>query len=189
MLGTAGRAAPDLGRVAVIGHSYGAILATAYAAVAAREEAPVPSALLLAMPACIGLPAGACDVLGNLSTIPTTTRVLIVAGADDHGFSKDPGWLWDQLGAIPAGQKNLITMTGDAHGQPPLVADHFVAVTDNWAVLDAFDWYGTWKWFDALMDCAFAGENCAYAFGDTPEQRFMGTWSDGTPIAEPRITS
>ena len=38
------------------------------------------------------------------------------------------------------------------------------------------------------MGCAFDGEWCEYALGNTPEQRFMGTWSDGVPVAEPLVT-
>ena len=53
--------------------------------------------------------------------------------------------------------------------------------------LDAFDWYGTWKWFDALMSCSFANQDCQVAFGNAPEQRFMGTWSDDVPVTEAEV--
>ncbi|HEY7030986.1 MAG TPA: hypothetical protein VH482_06660 [Thermomicrobiales bacterium] len=33
------------------------------------------------------------------------------------------------------------------------------------------------------MDCRFTHKNCAYAVGNTAKERFMGTWSDGTPVA------
>lgn len=49
---------------------------------------------------------------------------------------------------------------------------------------DALDFYGTWKLFDGLTDAAFYGRNRSFALGQTPEQRFMGTWSDGTPVKE-----
>ena len=54
--------------------------------------------------------------------------------------------------------------------------------------LDALDYYGTWKLFDGLMDAAFYGKNVQYALGDTPEQCYMGKWSDGTPVKELRVT-
>jgi hypothetical protein len=38
------------------------------------------------------------------------------------------------------------------------------------------------------MGCAFAGEWCEYALGNTPEQRFMGVWSDGVPVMEAVVT-
>jgi hypothetical protein len=50
--------------------------------------------------------------------------------------------------------------------------------------VDAIDWYGYWKLFDALCDAAFRGKNRKVALGNTPEQRYMGKWSDGTPVKE-----
>lgn len=49
---------------------------------------------------------------------------------------------------------------------------------------DALDFYGFWKLFDALTDAAFYGKNREYALGDTPQQRYMGAWSDGRPVRE-----
>jgi pimeloyl-ACP methyl ester carboxylesterase len=54
--------------------------------------------------------------------------------------------------------------------------------------LDALDFYGTWKLFDGLTDAAFYGTNRNYALGNTPEQRFMGKWSDGVPVKELIVT-
>jgi hypothetical protein len=31
--------------------------------------------------------------------------------------------------------------------------------------------------------------DCEYALGDTPEQRFMGYWSDGVPVAELEVVA
>jgi acetyl esterase/lipase len=199
VLGTGGHARPDLGRVAVVGHSHGAILAAAYAAAAASQGLPVPGALLLAMPGCSlrQTPAtvAACRVLGDLSTIPSTTRVLVLAGGDDTLAGTDPQWVWAQLTAVRADHKDFVTLVGDAHGQPPLVADHFVAWTTSAVflghavgTLNALDWYGTWKFLDALMGCSFAGQDCQDALGNTPQQRFMGTWSDGVPVTEAIVT-
>lgn len=55
-------------------------------------------------------------------------------------------------------------------------------------VVNALDFYGTWKLFDALCDAAFYGKNREYALGNTPQQRFMGVWSDGVPVKELKIT-
>ncbi len=52
---------------------------------------------------------------------------------------------------------------------------------------DALDFYGYWKWFDALTDAAFHGKNRSLALGDTEEQTFMGTWSDGTPVKPAQV--
>ena len=55
-------------------------------------------------------------------------------------------------------------------------------------MVNALDYYGTWKLFDALCDAAFYGKNREYALGNTKEQRFMGTWSDGVPVKELKVS-
>jgi pimeloyl-ACP methyl ester carboxylesterase len=55
-------------------------------------------------------------------------------------------------------------------------------------MINALDYYGTWKLFDALCDAAFYGKNREYALGNTKEQRFMGLWSDGVPVKELKVT-
>ena len=55
-------------------------------------------------------------------------------------------------------------------------------------LVNAMDYYGTWKLFAALTDAAFNGKNREYALGNTPQQRFMGVWSDGVPVRELKVT-
>jgi pimeloyl-ACP methyl ester carboxylesterase len=55
-------------------------------------------------------------------------------------------------------------------------------------MVNALDFYGTWKLFDGLCDAAFYGKNREYALGNTPQQRFMGFWSDGVPVKELKVT-
>lgn len=55
-------------------------------------------------------------------------------------------------------------------------------------IVNAMDFFGTWKLFDALCDAAFYGKNREYALGNTPKQRFMGVWSDGVPVKELKVT-
>jgi acetyl esterase/lipase len=54
--------------------------------------------------------------------------------------------------------------------------------------VDALDYYAYWKLFDGLCDAAFFGKNGQYALGNTPEQRYMGKWSDGKPVKELIVT-
>lgn len=185
-LASGSHARPDLKRVTVIGHSLGAALAADYAGRAAALGLPAPEALLLAMPGC----RPKCS-LASVSGIPATTGVLVLVGNQDTLAGEDTAKLiWAQLGQIPADHKGYVRLVGDDHGQLPIVADHFVALTAGFtlAYVDALDWYGTWKWADALMACSFAGKDCQYALGNTHEQRFMGLWSDGTPAAEAQVT-
>ena len=55
-------------------------------------------------------------------------------------------------------------------------------------MVNAMDFYGTWKLFDGLCDAAFYGKNREYALGNTPQQRFMGHWSDGKPVKELKVS-
>lgn len=55
-------------------------------------------------------------------------------------------------------------------------------------LINALDFYGTWKLLDALTDAAFNGKNREYALGNTPQQRFMGVWSDGVPVKELKVS-
>jgi hypothetical protein len=54
--------------------------------------------------------------------------------------------------------------------------------------VNALDYYGFWKLLDGLTDAAFYGKNHDYALGNTRNQRYMGTWSDGTPVKELVVT-
>jgi acetyl esterase/lipase len=189
-LGTDEHARADLSRVAVVGASFGALLGADYAADAAAQDLPEPRALLLANPGCAVLNETACQALGDLSAMPATTRVLVLTGTDDAIGSDDAKLVWERLSAVPSGNKDFVTLVSDAHGQPPMVADHFVTLTSGFALgyVDALDWYGPWKLFDGLMSCSFADQDCDVALGNTPQQRFMGTWSDGVPVAEAQVT-
>jgi dienelactone hydrolase len=54
--------------------------------------------------------------------------------------------------------------------------------------VDALDYYGLWKLLDGLCDAAFFKKNREYALGNTPQQRYMGQWSDGVPVKELVVT-
>lgn len=189
-LAGAGHAEPDPSKLAVVGHSLGATLGADFAG-RATPGLPEPDLLFLMMPGC----PPDCD-LSHIARIPTTTRVLVLVGADDTVAGEDPAKrIWAELGQIPDDHKDFIRLQSDDHGQPPLPADHFVSLTTQFVLsgtafgeLNGFDWYGTWKWLDALMRCSFANQDCSVALGNTPAQRFMGTWSDGMPVAEAQVT-
>jgi acetyl esterase/lipase len=177
----------DLTRVAVVGHSLGGPLAVDYAASAAAAGLPVPAAVMSVVPGCN---SDEVECIGaDLGAVAATTRLLLVTEEDDP----DPvgavtvARIWDGLGAVPLENRDVVRLVSDAHARPALVAVHTQALAQHGSFSyppDAYDWYGTWKWLDALMGCVFAGEWCEVALGNTPEQRFMGTWSDGVPVAE-----
>jgi len=38
-----------------------------------------------------------------------------------------------------------------------------------------------------VRSCAYAGKDCPYALGDTPEHRSQGDCSDGMPVVPPKV--
>ncbi len=179
----------DLNRVGVVGHSVGAALTADYAAIAARDGLPVPSIIMPVEPAgcvdCNELPPGWGVPLMDFSAIPSGVRAYIITGSDDS-VAGDAGakHVWNGMTAVPLDQRDYIIIHSDLHGFPLLFADHDFPVAGPLPEkLNTLDWYGTWKLFDLLTDCAFANKGCDQAFGGTEAQTFMGVWSDGTPVA------
>jgi hypothetical protein len=181
-----GHAPVDLNRVAVVGQGHGGAMA-AHLAAPPREGLPAPAALMVVTPMTppIDQPS---SLPADLAMLPATTRVVLV-GADkalESGAELKAAWTaLTQAGRVPAEQRSYVVLNSDAHGAPALVATEFVGLSFVYGPEpDALDWYGTWKFLDGMMGCAFDGQWCEYAFGNTPEQRYMGTWSDGVPVNE-----
>ncbi len=188
----------DSERVAVVGHSVGGLLAANVAALSQAAGLPVPRAIFAVEPGDADIGFGGVE-LADLSGIPSGSLLLALVGDADSISGEEPARaIYRGASNVPSEDKDLVMLVSDAHGTPPLNADHLVPVaTDDryheeadytvrpaQAEMDALDFYGTWKLFDALCDAAFDGENRAFALGNTPEQRFMGLWSDGVPVQE-----
>jgi acetyl esterase/lipase len=174
---------PDLSRVAAVGHSFGGIIAANLAALAAQNGLPPIKALMPVEPGSKGL-----GVYEDYAKIPAGTLLLCVAGADDLLVKdEDAKRIFRGASGVSKDDKDFILVKTDLHGKPPLVAGH-LAPNALPGLTNALHWYGFWKWFDALTDAAFYGKNREYALGNTPQQRFMGTWSDGQAVIEPTVT-
>lgn len=155
--------------------------------------------------------------LGDLSTMPVSTLLLALVGDRDTVVEDtDARRIMKESKLVPPQNKNLLLMVSDSHGEPPLIADHIAPLcqagkysdTDvdkgdsidfkqmsalfqihdqHAGIVDSLDFYGTWRLLDALCDAAFYGRNRDYALGNTPQQRFMGKWSDGMPVKELQV--
>jgi hypothetical protein len=176
---------PDLSRVSAAGHSFGGVLSANYASIAAANGLPQPQSIFCAHPGALY-----SWLWGDYSLIPAGTLIVSVAGEQDTVASAE--WarqIVDGATAVSAGDKDFVLIRGDAYGSPPLVTQHGAPTGfANGTGVDALDTHGYWKWCDALTDAAWYGTHRACALGDTPEQRFMGRWSDGTPVVEPVVT-
>ena len=175
-------------RLAIVGHSLGAAMGASLAASYQAEGLPSARAVMCVQPGKTWSRARRAAIeLADLSRIPASTLLLTVAGEDDRiAQDVDARKIFLNATAVPPANKNFITVLSDRHGDPALVADHF---SPSGHKVDALDYYGYWKLFDALYSAAFYGTDRRYALGDTPEQRYMGVWSDGVPVKERRVLS
>ena len=177
---------PDLDKFAIVGHSVGGGITAIMAALAQTEGLPTPKAIMPVQPAYNW------TTNPDLSLIPKTTLMVVVIGADDTFVGTYPGkTIFYEANQIPFDQKDFVIQVTDRYGSPDLVANHVAPLCMPGIfsyTVDALDYYSTWKLFDALTDYAFYSINKEYCLGNTPEQRFMGLWSDGTPVNELKVT-
>lgn len=176
---------PDLEKFAIVGHSLGGGVSAEMAALASEQELPCPRAVMPVQPF-----VRFDTMMMDFQAIPAETLLLVIVGENDTIVGNSSGKLiFSTSTQIPLDRKDFIIQRTDRYGDPALVADHIAPLCiPNDTSVDAMDYYSTWKLFDALTDYAFYGINQEYCLGDTPEQRFMGYWSDGTPVRELTVT-
>lgn len=203
---------PELDRYAIVGLSLGGALTAQMAAVAAQSDLPIPKAI---MPVAPGRGIWALRPLPpvDLRTIPSSVLMVVIVCEDDkNAGDREGNAIFIQTPQIQIKNKNLVVMVSDYHGTPPLVANHSSLLASHTAYEmaslyqgewlnqstggtiakgfsepNAMHYYGYWKLFDGLTDAAFYHRNREYALGNTPEQRFMGIWSDGVPVKELKV--
>lgn len=201
-----GRVQPDETKVVVAGHSVGGVLAANVAAMAKEEGLPQPLAVMCLQPgdpklSRFGRNLSKMDldmktILRDYSAIPKGTLMIVTVGdADPVVADRTAKVIWKSVQHLPAKDRDYITFQSDLRGSPKLKARHslptaptkYSLIDFTKAGTDAHDYYGTWKLLDGLLDAAFYGKNRQYALGDTPEQRYMGKWSDDTPVKELQV--
>jgi acetyl esterase/lipase len=184
----------------MIGHSYGGATA-AYLGVKFRQYGlPQPKGLLLCAPGTGPMNGAKLD---DYRKLPADTKMLIVNSNDDQVVKeKFQRKIFNT--AIHTPTRNFIKLYADEYGTPPLKAHHnacysldeaFDAGLRNPTIYrsylvgqtNAMDYYGFWKWGDALIDCVRSGENCDFVFGSTPKQKSLGKWADGTAVREVEV--
>jgi acetyl esterase/lipase len=181
----------------LVGHSAGAAIAADLAALAAERGLPAPRALMCVQPGrgtrrarSVFFPAA------DYRKIPKDAALLVLVGEDDRIVGQgEARRIFRGTPQIPAGRKDYVLVRTDRHGSPPLVADHVSPCSPmrpnpiiRGRRINALDYYAYWRLLDALLDFAFRGEHKERCLGGTPEQRFMGRWSDGTPVKPLQVT-
>ena len=207
-----GHILPDDTKLALVGHSLGGTIAMNLAAVAHTNGLPRVLALMEANggDSKTVVPSVATIQASNYDLIPAEMLFLGVVGQDDDMVGAEiVVSFYNALMQIPSANREVVQLNSDAHGSPALRADHFAPLAVDrafdtgvpsalglggfgWLLglnlptdadsINALDYYGYWKWLDALTDAAFYGTDREFALGNTPEQTFMGTWADGQPV-------
>jgi hypothetical protein len=194
------RVKPRLNNIAIIGHSFGGVVTSNMVTAYSSYGIPKPKCFMLCQPGTGGFPGR----LNDYTTMPSDYKALLIVGDEDlvvgDAFAREIM----NTTPIPTHSKNLITHFSDRHGFPYLDATHNEPLAKNIALdggtfgtvitggylaakTDAIDYYCYWKLADALLECSFYGTNCNSAFGATPEQKYMGQWSDGAPVRPLRV--
>jgi pimeloyl-ACP methyl ester carboxylesterase len=191
-LQTGAHVRPELDKFAIVGHSAGGVIAADMAVRARDAGLPAPKALMIVEPGRGSFGGKPNLPIDDYTRIPANLLMLVVIG-ETYALNSEswPAKLIYSQAPLPRTAKNFITIRGDRHGQPVLISDH-MAACGKWGSrrpkeVDAMDYYGHWKPFDALCDAAFHGRRRADALGNTREQRTMGRWSDGVPVREPVV--
>jgi acetyl esterase/lipase len=210
-----GHVRPDLTKVATVGHSLGGVLSASVAALAKESGLPIVRAVMSVEPGLTRDPANV--PMPDLKKIESDTLLLSIAGDRDTLVEDyDAKRIYYESTRVSADNKDFVTLVTDERGSPTLVANHRAPTApdheydngegdltarrgSNGSVepqteslrtptVNALDYYGLWKLFDALCDAAFYKKSREFALGNTPQQRFMGKWSDGVPVKELIIT-
>ncbi|MAB81073.1 MAG: alpha/beta hydrolase [Planctomycetes bacterium] len=191
--------APDLDRIAFAGHAIGGMVAVEVAARAPKADLPSPKALFAIEPGFTDTGRFGVFPRADLSLIAKGTLLLSLVGdADSIAGDLEASRIYLETTSIPADDKDIVVLHSDDHGRPALNAHHLAPLSIDRRYTarkhdtplgpreetDALDYFGLWKLFDALCDAGFDGLNREFALGNTPEQRYMGVWSDGWPVAE-----
>ena len=187
----------DRTKMILVGHSVGSMIAANIASLHQSSDLPEPKALM----AVHAAPTWFMPV-EDPARMPSKMLLLTVVGDQDWVVRSDGGrYLYLMSTQIHHTRKGHMILTSDDHGKPPLVADHNGPFATKWGSTshapvdlqqrsmppDALDYFGYWKLFDALSDAAIRYKNYHYALGNSAQQRFMGRWSDGSPVREPIV--
>jgi acetyl esterase/lipase len=201
----------DPQKILYFGYSMGAAISLDLALSPADFGLPAPRALVLLAPGdapAVATGAAGRPIIGNLSRLPRTLPIAMMAGAEDIqiGLPTARGLAARLCGILPD-RRVLFVLPGDSHDGVTVHAGHGspgapdprydFALTDEdfpkilqgqqaFAAspsLNQLDFYGYWKITDAVVAALPYGlPRVVFGHGD-PAQLYLGSWPDGTPFA------
>jgi pimeloyl-ACP methyl ester carboxylesterase len=189
-----GHVKPRTDKVAYFGHSYGGVIISNLACHWEKYRIPKPASLLLCEPGS-GPFKGAR--LNDYCHMPEDMAMVVVVGEDDYVVGDEFGKLVFET-AVNTPQRNLVIQRRDrdttghrwvlaSHSEPYCYDLDFDTGVRNYTSkrvlmtsrLNEVDFNCYWKFGDALIDHTRHGCNEHVAFGNTPEQCYLGCWSNG----------
>jgi hypothetical protein len=181
------RVQPDITRTSYYGYSFGGIMTANMANQYKQYGLPKPRAIFLDDPhdgEVAGLGEPALD--DSLAGIPRQVKFQCHSGAGGvlgvpRLIDGSCNAVFPKLGHIPRANKALTMVRTDSWGTPALSSAHGVCAS-NPGTDDAYDWRFCWRDWDAIRHCAYGNRNCHLALGTGPKHRWLGRWSDGTPV-------
>lgn len=181
------RVQPNTSRTSYYGYSFGGIITANIANQHRFYGLPRPRAIFLDDPhdgEVAGLGEPALD--DSLAGIPSNVKFVCHSGADGvigvpRLIDGSCNAVFPKLDHIPKRNKALSMVRTDSWGTPALSSIHGVCAS-NPGTADAYDWRFCWRDWDAVRTCAFRAANCHLALGTGPKHRWLGRWSDGTPV-------
>ncbi len=188
---------PIIRNFAMVGHSYGGVITADLAVNFENHNIPKPVAILLCSPGSGPFKGGLLD---SYEAMPADLKMVVMVSEDDKIVGDKFGKKVFET-ATNVIERNYIIQFRDNSTRPAHKAGHNESYSidmdfDNGkrnsttrralrrANTNNVDYYGYWKIFDALLECSRSNENCEYALGNTPEQKFLGLNSSNQPLIE-----
>lgn len=190
-----GRVHPKAHELIMVGHSFGGAIIGNLLATYDQYDLPECKGAMFVSPG-----TGPIEgfMLDSYETIPASTKMLLMVSEGDivvrDIFAKK---VFET--AVNTPNRNLLRQSADTYGDESITDNHLEVYELDPAFDNGIHGYSYmraqssrldqvdlmyWRLFDALIACVRTGEQCDEAYGNTPAQRSMGTWSDGTPLKE-----
>jgi acetyl esterase/lipase len=188
------------GNLSFVGHSFGGAILANLAVNYKAFGIPKPAVAMLCSPGTGFVSMGRLD---SYEEMPADIKLLVTVSENDKIVGDEFALrVFNEAKHVP--DKNFIRQFRDKNGDEYVSAQHnevYCLLMDydsghrspsarrsmRISKTNAMDYYGYWKWFDALLECSRSGNYCEYALGNTPEQRSLGCWNDGTAIKEVEV--
>lgn len=198
----------DTNRTVYFGYSMGAAISMNLALAAEKIGLPSPKAMLLISPGDaehVAKGVAGKSIYGSVENLPINIPVILISGIEDTEIGVPTARkLAERLCRLK--YKALVLLPPDKQGDQKVFAGHgspgapdsrydFGPKKSPPAILpikygfekssslNQIDFFGYWRFAIELLDYGNGKPLPAYIFGNNSDNRYLGSWSDGTPLA------